>query len=324
MSHEPTPASRLTGTITIVLTLIGWSSIPLFLRYFAEDIDAWTSNGWRYGISALIWAPYLLFAMTRGRAPRRIWMAALVPSLFNASGQVFFTWAHYKIDPGLLTFGLRSQMVFVAAGAYLLFPQERGVILSVRYLAGLAALATGTSIAVFAGENPLDDAHLTGVLMSIGAGALFAGYGLMVRKYMAGVHSVTAFAVISQYTAGAMVLLMFLLGEQAGAMALHLPRFEFLLLILSAIIGIALGHVLYYISINRLGVAISSGVLQLHPFVVAVASMLIFGEVLLGWQWLGGCVALCGAIVMLSAQRKLGPALRNISPTPMREGDEAA
>jgi drug/metabolite transporter (DMT)-like permease len=322
MSSESTPATRLTGTITIVLTLVGWSSIPLFLRYFAEDIDAWTSNGWRYGVSALIWAPYLLFAMQRGRAPSRIWLAAIVPSLFNAAGQVFFTWAHYKIDPGLLTFGLRSQMVFVAAGAYLLFPQERGVISSARYLLGLVALAIGTSLAVLAGENPLEEAHLAGVLMSVGAGALFAGYGLTVRKFMNGVHSVTAFAVISQYTAGAMLVLMFALGARSGATALDLPRFEFFLLILSAIIGIALGHVLYYISINRLGVAISSGVLQLHPFVVAVASMLIFGEVLVGWQWFGGCVALTGAIAMLSAQRKLGPALRNISPTPVRRSPD--
>jgi drug/metabolite transporter (DMT)-like permease len=318
MSPELSPSSRLTGTITIVLTLIGWSSIPLFLRYFVEDIDAWTSNGWRYGISALIWAPYLLYTMRRGRAPGWIWAAAIVPSIFNACGQVFFTWAHYKIDPGLLTFGLRSQMVFVAVGAYLLFPQERRVILSFRYLGGLAAVALGTGMAVFAGKNPLDSLHLTGVLMSVGSGALFAGYGLMVRKYMHGVHAVTAFAVISQYTAGAMVLLMFALGEQAGATALALPRFDFWLLILSAIIGIALGHVLYYISINRLGVAISAGVLQLHPFVVAVASLLIFKEVLVQWQWVGGCLALVGAVVMLSAQRRLGPALRNISPSPVR------
>ncbi len=46
-----------TGAMTVTLTLIGWSSVPLFLRYFADSIDAWTSNGWRYGVSALLWAP---------------------------------------------------------------------------------------------------------------------------------------------------------------------------------------------------------------------------------------------------------------------------
>lgn len=320
MSPEQTPATRLTGTITIVLTLLGWSSIPLFLRHFAEQIDPWTSNGWRYGVSALIWAPYLLYAMKRGRAPAYIWVAALVPTVFNAAGQVFFTWAHYKIDPGLLTFGLRTQMVFVAIGAYLLFPPERRVILSWRYLGGLLALAIGTSVAVLAGENPLREAHLVGVLMSVTAGALFAGYGLTVRKFMAGIHSVTAFAVISQYTAGVMVVLMFMLGQQGGATALYLPRFEFGLLMLSAVIGIALGHVLYYISINRLGVAISSGVLQLHPFVVAVASFFIFREVLVGWQWLGGCVAILGALVMLTAQRRLGGTISTALGAPSRSG----
>ncbi|MHC4165165.1 MAG: EamA family transporter, partial [Planctomycetota bacterium] len=98
------------GALTIMLTLLGWSSVPLFLRHFAESIDAWTSNGWRYGFSALLWAPVLLVAVSRRRLPAGLFRAAIVPSCINAMGQVSFTWAHYKIDPGLLTFGLRSQM----------------------------------------------------------------------------------------------------------------------------------------------------------------------------------------------------------------------
>ena len=129
MPNDP-PAPRGVGILTIVLTLLGWASVPLFLRHFADSIDAWTSNGWRYGFSALLWAPVLVIGFCRRRLPAGLWRAAIVPSIVNCAGQVTFVVAHYKIDPGLITFGLRSQMVFVAVGAYLLFPIERPIIRS--------------------------------------------------------------------------------------------------------------------------------------------------------------------------------------------------
>ena len=63
------------GIVTVVMTLIGWSSIPLFLRYFATEIDVWTSNGWRYAVAA--------FTLV-GSAKRSRWVAIFRTS--SASG----------------------------------------------------------------------------------------------------------------------------------------------------------------------------------------------------------------------------------------------
>lgn len=299
-THHP-----LTGTIFIVATLLGWTSIPLFLYHFADLIDPWTSNGWRYACAAVMWAPVLLWGAWRRSLPKGLFTAAIVPSAINAIAQVCFTVAHYKIEPGLLTFGLRSQMVFVTVGAFLLFPNERGVIRSRSYLVGLLALMIGTGVAILMSDDPIEFGHLAGIALALASGMLFAAYGLAVRKYMRGMGSILSFSVISQYTAMAMIVLMLLLGDRAGLTALELGGSKFGLLMLSAVIGIAMGHVLYYASIERLGVAISSGVLQLHPFCVAVASYFIFGEVLTPLQWTGGLIALAGAGLMLRAQRKM-------------------
>src|SRR4051812_2711017 len=81
------PTGRTLGIVLILLTLLGWSSIPLFLRHFTQPphrIDAWTANGWRYAFSALLWAPVLITAALRRTTPRGLWRAALVPGLFNA------------------------------------------------------------------------------------------------------------------------------------------------------------------------------------------------------------------------------------------------
>jgi drug/metabolite transporter (DMT)-like permease len=302
---SPAPATRGIGILTIVLTLLCWASVPLFVKHFAQAIDAWTSNGWRYGFSAVLWAPVLIVGAWRGRLPPGLWRAAIVPAIVNSAGQIVFVVAHYKIDPGLITFGLRGQMVFVAVGAYLLFPVERQIVRSPAYLLGMFALMAGTTGAVLLGAEPLRGAHAWGTVLAVCAGAAFAGYGLAVRKFMDGVNSILAFATICLYTGAAMVLLMLIIGREAGLEAARLPGWQLPLLLLSSVIGIALGHVLYYMSIAHLGVAVSAGVLQLHPFAVAIASFFLFREILTGWQWLGASVAVGGAVLMLTVQRQI-------------------
>jgi len=298
-------ARTAVGALTVTLTLVGWSSVPLFLFYFSHQIDAWTSNGWRYGFSALLWAPVLVLGALRRRLPAGLWRAAIVPSIVNCVGQVTFTLAHYKIEPGLLSFGLRSQMLFAAIGAYLLFAGERRVIRSPVYLLGVAAVLVGTSFAVMKGRHPLEAVHVEGIVLSVVTGALFAGYALAVRRYMNDYGAVIAFAAISQYTAAVMVVLMIVLGRHMGLEVLEMSARDIGLLLISAVIGIAMGHVFYYMSIARLGVAVSSGVLQLHPFGVAVASYYVFDEYLTSVQWVSGAVAVFGAVLMLGVHGRM-------------------
>lgn len=292
------------GITTVTLTLLGWSSIPLFLKHFTHLIDAWTANGWRYTIAAGLWAPAIVLALRRGELDRRLWRAALVPSVFNVAGQACFALAPYYVDPGLMTFALRVHVVFVTAGAAWLFAAERCVVRTPAFLVGLVLVVAGTSGTVAFQENGPGRGTAVGVGLAIASGALYAGYALAVRHYMQNVKAVTAFAVISQYTAAGLLVPMFVLGEQGGARVLELPSTEVGLLVLSAIVGIGLGHTFYYMSISRLGVAVSSGVIQLQPVLVAMASATLFDERLTTWQWLSGLAAVSGAGAILAAQQR--------------------
>jgi len=311
---EAQPVSAATGIVTVLMTLIGWSSVPLFITHFARSIDIWTSNGWRYGFSALLWAPVLIWQWRRRTLPRGLWRAALVPALFNSAGQVAFAWSFYHIDPATATFGLRMQIVFVAIGAYLMFPAERAVLRRPLTWLGIAMVLAGIGGTIFASPGKHEQTHAFGVVLALSGGLMFAGYGLAVRHWMHSFHPVTAFASISQYTALAMVGLMLALGERGGMRALDtsvLSRGQFELLLLSAIIGIALGHVFYYISIARLGVAVSSGVIQLQPFCVAVGSHFLFPETpITQMQIVFGSIAVAGAILMLAVQNSISRAAR--------------
>lgn len=307
---SPRPPSTLAGVVTVLLTLAGWSVTPLFIRYFADHIDAWTSNGWRYTAAAIFWAPALLVLHMRSGLPATLWKAALVPAVVNSMGQVCFTWAHYRIDPALLSFGLRSQIVFVSIGAFLLFPSERRLVRTPAYIVGFALVIGGASATALLQQGGLSGATLSGFTLALAAGAFFAAYGLSVRHYMHAIHPVTAFAAISVYTAIAQLALMLALGDNLGAGALSLTGAQFAILMLSALIGIALGHVFYYLSIANLGVAVSAGVIQLQPFGVAIGSYLLFSEVLSTGQWIAGAAAVLGAVLMLEMQRRISRADR--------------
>ena len=109
---------------------------------------------------------------------------------------------------------------------------------------------------------------------------------------------------IGEMTLVGMVVLMALRGEAGGMGVWDLSAWSWVILVASAVIGIALGHVFYYAAMARLGVAVASAVIQLAPFLGGVASVLIFHEVLTGGQWTSGFVLLAGAFLLLRAEQR--------------------
>ncbi len=316
MTHA-TPPSFLAGLSLILITLACWTSIPPILSYFAPLIDGWTANGWRYALSALLWLPPLIYHAAKRTTPPRLYRLALLPSLFNAGAQICFGLAPYFISPSLMTFALRLQVVFLMLGAAAMFPAERRTIRSPLFLSGLAMLLSGTLATLALREGGLGDtATTTGVILAVSSGMLYAAYALSVRKLMHNTPPLLAFAAVSQYTGVALLACMLLWGrgtpnftllnwQWGGSEVLTvLSAKQQLLLLASAIIGIGIGHTLYYSSIQRLGLALSSGIVQLQPVTVSLVAWAFFDQVLRTSQWLTGAGAITGAVLMLVAQHR--------------------
>lgn len=319
------PQDQFVGVTMIVLTLAGWTSIPLFLRHFASQIDLWTSNGWRYGAAALVWAPVVLLGAMRKTLPPGLWRKALLPAGLNSVAQVFFTGAFYHLDPAMAAFGLRSNIIFASIGAAILFAAERRVIRSTGFLIGMLMVIAGTCGTLLLDDSFGEKSSAVGITYAVIAGALYAAYALAVRICMKGIPTLVSFSAISVYTAAAMVALMLAFGERSGAAAIDLSPTQFALLMVSALVGIAMGHVTYYLSIARLGVAVSAGVIQLQPFTVAAISAPLFGELLTGPQWALGAVAVAGTILMLIVQNRMAARFAAQSrPLPEMEPDADA
>ena len=76
-------------------------------------------------------------------------------------------------------------------------------------------------------------------------------------------------------------------------------------IVISAILCIALSHVLYYAAMRRIGATIPSLVLLSQPFLVYAISNAVWGESLNGPQWLFGVVLLVGSALAIWAQQHL-------------------
>ncbi|HVP13471.1 MAG TPA: DMT family transporter [Phycisphaerae bacterium] len=301
---ENRPTHSAAGVVYVVATLVGWASILLFLKQLSPYMDGWTSNGWRYGISALLWLPLLVVGGRRGTLPEGIWRRALWPAVFNCVGQACFALTPYYIGAGLAGFLMRVSTLFSTAGALLLFADERPLVRSPLFWVGMILVVGGSTGTIFLGAAPIVGGAAVGIILGVCAGAFFGLYGLAVRYWMRGIPAMTSFAAISLYTAVGLVGMMVIESPTKGMCVFEMSFFNWFLLVSSALIGIALGHVFYYAAIARLGVAIASGIIQLAPFLCAAGSMALFGEKLTAEQWGSGLVMLLGAFVLLKAEQR--------------------
>lgn len=321
--EQPNPSglrSTLVGLAYVISTLFCWAVTPVFVEYFTDKVDPWTSNGWRYGFSALLWAPVLIVASVRHTLPKDLFRKALVPGAINAAAQVVFVLAFYNTSATMVAVGLRSQIIVVSLGAALFFAAERKVIRKPAYIFAVALILGGlVSSLLLGGDTAMDE--LDGFSFALAAGAGYAMYALSVRHWMHGVNPLLAFAAISQYTAAAMLVLMLFFADDYGVHALDMDTRTFGLFLLSSVIGIAIGHVVYYAAIARLGVAVASGVVQTQPIWVGLISWGFLGQVgLTTEQWIGGGVAIVGAVIMLSVQHSVRRQLERESRQELRAG----
>lgn len=290
------------GLLYVTITLLGWSTVLLFLRHLHTEIDGWTANGWRYGMCALVLFPMLIIKQARGQVSGAIWRRAVLPAVFNCFGQICFAFSVYYIEPGLAGFLLRVALISSTLGAFVLFADERVLLRSRIFWSGMLFVLAGAIGTVALGIHPIRGATATGVLLGAASGAFFGLYGVNVRYWMRGVPSIHSFAAISSYTALVMVCLMLYFSETRGLAVWDLSLMNLVILVLSAFLGIAIGHIAFYASIARLGVAVASAIVQLAPFICGAASVFVFGEILTLGQWISGATMLVGGVLLLRAE----------------------
>lgn len=293
------------ATAACLSALTCWSVAPIFIKLLTGVLDSWTQNALRYGVACLFWLPFLAAANRNGTFDRRIWKRALLPSALNIFTQSCFTASFYSIDPAFVDLTGKSSVLWIMGFSLLLFPRERALLRSKRFWSGMALSAAGLLGVIAFHEGFGQKREMTGVAWTQIAAAGWAAYTLTIRLRFADIDSRAGFAVISLYTTAGLTVLALVFGHTEACLVL--TGRQWFWVVFSAILGIAISHVLYYSALRRIGATIPALVMLAVPFCILSLSHWVFGETLTAMQWPFGIMLLAGAGLAIWSQEHLRP-----------------
>lgn len=289
------------AALSCIGTIICWSTAPLFIKYLTGYLDLWSQNLLRYGAATLFWLPVLLAAAWARRLPKAVWKRALLPFIPNIIMQNLWAAAFYYIDPGFASLLSTTAFLWVIILSVVFFAEERRLLKS-----SLFRLSIVLSIAGLAGIMFFHPAFgrsytITGIAIIMLYGLIWGFYALAVKVSFRGIDSRIGFSVVSIYTVVALFILTLFMGKPQKC--LEMPVLGWVAAVVSGVAGIAIGHVLYYISIRRLGSTTPSLVLLSQPFVVVVISYFVFSEKLSVSQLIFGVVLVAGSALAILSEK---------------------
>ena len=289
----------------LAAALAAWTLVPLFLKALVGEIDPWTANASRYFFSVTFWLPFLLRDLRRLPPPERrsLFLLALPPALAHMLCQISYGASPYFNSATMINFGARLSIPFATLFGFFWLAHERPLVHSPLFWTGSLVAGAGFFLFFSRGFSLEGVTSPFGMLLLLGYCIGWALYIVLVRRNLSPWPSHLGYAVVSVYVAAAMLLVWPVLGRPSCLLALS-PK-SWLVLILSAYIGLAWSHVLYYRAIRVIGPVASEASMLLLPFLTAVLAHRLFGESLLPSQWISGIFLLLGCSLILLARFRL-------------------
>ena len=228
---------------------------------------------------------------------------------------MFWALAHYELQASEVGFLVRLSTFWSVVGSIILFHDERQLLKRPGFYLGTGLIVVGfltmTLLARTVGADVETGAAATmrgnfqlGVIYIVLCGIFFGAYVVSVRCYIPDADPLLAFGVVSNVVSVGTLIGMIALGDPASL--LKQTAWSWSLLAASSFLGIALGHVMMYVAVQRIGAAITASCQTMMPFVTAIAASFTLGEILSGQQWTGGIVMVTGATILLSIKNVVG------------------
>jgi drug/metabolite transporter (DMT)-like permease len=283
-----------------------WAFVPLAIRFVSSYYSALFQALFRYLCALIVLWCFTVVTVgptrLRTEMPQMLslWPKILLIALANYGFQLTFTVSLYLLYPGLVTLVNQSLILFSVFLAALMFADERSTLGSALFLVGVVAAVAGVAMTVVGSSNFGTVRFSLGIVLVLVSALFWALLGALIRKWLGGVS--TSFALSSVFT---IVTVLFFLTYLFAYRGLHVPSAPPMIwafLVLSGLIGLGIGHSLYYRSVGILGLALSSSLALLIPLLVGVASFFLFRERLTLIQLVGGVSLLGGCYLVIRAR----------------------
>ncbi len=293
----------VSATFACIGALSFWALGPIFIKYLTGYVDSWTQNLLRYSVACLIWLPFLVFSIKKGRLDKRVWRRAVVPGAANIVMQSLFACAYYYIGPAFMVLLMKSSIIWIAGFSLIFFAEERALVKSKRFWSGLVLSVVGVAGVLYYKEDFAATRTLTGIIIAFMTAFMWAVYIISARIAFKDIDSRHCFSVISIYTVGGLCVLALLFGRIGDCV--KMGPWQWACIVISGATAIAISHTLYYSAMRRIGATIPGLVMLAQPFIVLAISSVVFGETLNTIQLLFGVVLLAGSGLAIWAQEHL-------------------
>ncbi len=288
------------GYAAVFATILIWSTPSLFQYYLNRYYDPWAQNFYRYLVACLAIAPLLIYRAQRG-APQLNWRAVMIcfiPCLPNVIHQITQVMALFYMGPGVYTIFTRASVIFTALLALAFFPEERHVIRQWQFQLGtVLGLIGAFGVVWFQPGWKSGHIALPGLFIAFTATFCWALYGILVKRPSAQLGSIRSFGLISLITSVLLFPLTLAFGKVGTP--LHAGAHVNLVLIISAVSCITLAHILYYVAIREIGVALAQTLQLVCPAGALGLSAWIYGERLTHAQIWSAAILLLGAFLAM-------------------------
>ena len=292
------------GYAAVFATVFIWSLPSLFMYYLNRFYDPWAQNFYRYSVACIAIVPFVLWQIRRGgpRIDMHAIALCLVPCVPNVIHQITQVMALFYIGPGVYTIFTRASVIFTALLALAFFPEERFVIRQWQFQLGTLLGLIGAFGVIWFQANPqaqTPSGHiaLPGLFIAFTATFCWALYGVLIKRPSAQLGSIRSFGIVSFLTSALLLPLTLAFGKIGTP--IHAGAQANLVLIISAVTCITLAHVLYYVAIHEIGVALAQTLQLLCPAIAMALSAWIYHERLTHAQVWSAGILLVGAFLAM-------------------------
>jgi drug/metabolite transporter (DMT)-like permease len=277
----------------VLYSALGFGLLPIFaLLAYRGGINVITLLAVRFVLSGIVLFGFLLAS---GRLMLRK-LASVLPGLlglgvcYTLQSGFYFSAVRY-ITASLASILLYSYPAFVCLLAFLVEREK----LTARTLAALIVSLAGVVLVL---GSSLGAASPAGVLLALGAAAVYSLYITLANRVLRRVDPLSALAVVTLVTSAVYVGL----GLAAGRLSFAFAPSSWMPIALMIAVSTLLAIPAFFRGIEILGSSRASIVSMTEPLFTIGASILLFGD-RLGWQQVVGGALVLGGTVMVTAFR---------------------
>ncbi|HOJ34071.1 MAG TPA: DMT family transporter [Candidatus Hydrogenedentes bacterium] len=290
----------------LILSIFGWGSAPVFIRWLGDAYDPYSQAFIRYASAAVVLTVICSVGYRQEflkilRNPRGVWGIALITMFL----QTFWTLGCLKTSSATVAQLIsKLSIVLVIPMGYVMFREERTVIKNPSYLFGTLLSLVGLAAVVSRDGDLLTFQFDMGTGYLILAAILWAVYTVWARHIALGVHPLPMFTVMAIFVTVGLGVVSLLMGSPKTLISAGAPTAG--LAFVSGMFPIALAHPCFHYAQRHLGSAFCSSMNLINPLATFLFSLVILpNEKLLLHQWVGAALLLGGTFLVARASHGL-------------------